>query len=117
MRFYFDGINANDPLVTPGLFPDVLARFPPTLLVTGTRDTAMSNALVTNVRLLGAGVETQLLVLEGLGHGHFNTFAGSPESAQAYDIMWRFSIVISAASEPHPIYTAHRPFPCGRRVG
>jgi len=89
-RFYLDGIDKNDPLVTPGLFPKVLANFPPTLIVTGTRDIAMSNALVTNVRLLQAGAETQLLVLEGIGHGQFNAFAGSPEASDAYDIIWRF---------------------------
>lgn len=89
-RFYLDGIDQNDPLVTPGLFPKALAKFPPTLIVTGTRDIAMSNALVTNVRLLQAGVETQLLVLEGLGHGQFDAFAGSPEADDAYDIIWRF---------------------------
>ncbi|WP_165954457.1 alpha/beta hydrolase fold domain-containing protein [Sphingomonas sp. AAP5] len=89
-RFYLAGVDANDPLVTPGLFPQVLAQFPPTLIVTGTRDIAMSNALVTNVQLLQAGVDTQLLVLEGIGHGQFNAFAGSPEARETYDIIWRF---------------------------
>lgn len=89
-RYYLSGINPHDPLVTPGLFPEVLAKFPPTLIVTGTRDIAMSNALVTNVRLLQAGAETQLLVLEGIGHGQFNAFAGSPEARDTYDIIWRF---------------------------
>lgn len=89
-RFYFDGADPNAALVSPALHPDVLAKFPPTLIVTGTRDTAMSNALVTNVRLLEAGAETQLLVLEGIGHGQFNAFAGTPEAASTYDIIWRF---------------------------
>ncbi len=89
-RFYLAGMDDKDPLITPGLFPEVLAKFPPTLIVTGTRDVSESNALVTNVKLLQAGVETQLLVLEGLGHGQFNAFAGTPEAADAYDIIWRF---------------------------
>jgi monoterpene epsilon-lactone hydrolase len=89
-RFYLEGIDQNNPLITPGLFTKVLAQFPPTLIVTGTRDVSMSNALVTNVRLLQAGVETQLLVLEGIGHGQFNAFAGSPEAKDAYDIIWHF---------------------------
>jgi acetyl esterase/lipase len=89
-RFYVPDAEANNPLATPGLSKDLLAKFPPTLLVTGTRDVAMSNALITNVRLQQAGVETQLLVLEGLGHGQFNTFGGTPEAADAYDIIWRF---------------------------
>jgi len=89
-RDYFDGIERNDPLVTPGLFPEVLARFPPTLLVTGTRDPVMSNAIVTHARLLQAGVHAELFVQEGLGHGQFFAFPGTPESTLAYDVIWRF---------------------------
>ncbi len=89
-RDYFEGIDRSDPLVTPGLFPDFLARFPPTLVVTGTRDIAMSNAIMTHTRLLQAGVRAELFVQEGLGHGHFFAFPGTPESKTAYDVIWRF---------------------------
>ncbi len=89
-NLYLAGTNQNDPLVTPGLFPDVLAKFPPTLLVTSTRDSAMSNALVTNIALLKAGVTTQLLVLEGTGHGEFTFLAGTRETTDAYAIIWNF---------------------------
>ncbi len=89
-HLYLAGTSDADPLVTPGLFPQVLAKFPPTLIVTGTRDTSLSNALVTNARLLDAGVETELFVQEGLGHGDFNLIPGAPEAAQAYTVIWRF---------------------------
>ncbi len=89
-RSYFEGVDTNQPLVTPGLFPEVLARFPPTLVVTGTRDVAMSNAIVTHARLLQAGVDARLYVQEGLGHGHFFAFPGTPESTAAYDVIWKF---------------------------
>ncbi len=89
-RSYFEGIDTHQPLVTPGLFPEVLARFPPTLVLTGTRDVSMSNALVTHARLLQAGVDARLFVQEGLGHGHFFAFPGTPESAAAYDVIWKF---------------------------
>jgi acetyl esterase/lipase len=89
-RSYFEGIDTHQPLVTPGLFPEVLARFPPTLVVTGTRDVAMSNAIVTHARLLQAGVDARLYVQEGLGHGHFFAFPGTPESSAAYDVIWKF---------------------------
>lgn len=89
-RSYFAGIDTNDPLVTPGLFPDVLAQFPPTLIVTGTRDVSMSNALVTHARMLQAGVDARLFVQEGLGHGHFFELPGTPESAAAWDVIWKF---------------------------
>ena len=89
-RDYFEGIDQNDPLISPGQFPEVLAKFPPTLLVTGTRDASMSNALVTHNRMLKAGVTAELYVQEGLGHGHFTTFPGTPETADAIDVIWRF---------------------------
>jgi len=89
-NLYMAGIDQHNPLVAPALYREVLARFPPTLLVTGTRDSAMSNVLVTNVRLLEAGTDTQLLVLEGLGHGEFNNLPGTPEATQAFDLIWRF---------------------------
>ncbi len=87
---YLDGINLDDPLVTPGLYPDTLKIFPPTLMVTGTRDVAMSNVLATHNALKKAGVRAELLVQDGLGHGHFFTFPGTPEAALAYDVIWAF---------------------------
>ena len=89
-RGYFEGVNQHDPLVAPGIFPEVLAKFPPTLVVTGTRDIAESNAIVTYTALLKAGVDARLFVTEGLGHGHFFSFPGTPESATTYDVMWKF---------------------------
>ncbi len=87
---YFKGIEMNDPAVTPGLYPQVLKKFPPTLLVTGTRDIAMSNALMTHAALLEAGVDARLFVQEGFGHGQFFMFPGTTESATVYDIIWKF---------------------------
>jgi acetyl esterase/lipase len=89
-RPYLEGVDETSPLVTPALYQNVLAKFPPTLLVTGTRDVAMSNAIVTNLKLQEAGVETQLLVLEGFGHGQFNEFVETPETTAAYRVIWKF---------------------------
>lgn len=89
-RNYFEGIDQSDPLITPGLFPDVLAQFPPTLVVSGTRDIAMSNALITHTELLKADVEADLFIQEGLGHGHMFLFPGSEESDTAYKVIWDF---------------------------
>jgi monoterpene epsilon-lactone hydrolase len=89
-NLYLAGKDRNDPLVTPGQYPEVLAKFPPTLILTGTRDNSMSNALVTNMRMLDAGAETQLLVLEGIGHGEFNALPGTPEATMTFKSIWRF---------------------------
>lgn len=89
-RNYFADLDVNTPTITPGLFPETLAQFPPTLVVTGTRDIAMSNALITHTELLKADVEAELFVQEGLGHGHFFLFPGTEEAATAYKVIWDF---------------------------
>lgn len=87
---YFHGADLSDPVISPMDHPEVLGRFPPTLLVTGTRDTALSPALITHQRLLALGAESTLYVQEGMGHNHFNMFPGTEESSQAYDVIWSF---------------------------
>jgi acetyl esterase/lipase len=86
---YFRGVNPDDPLVAPIQSPTILARFPPTLLITGTRDFALSGALYTDEQLVKEGVETELHVWEGLFHGFFYN-ADVPESRDAFNVMARF---------------------------
>lgn len=89
-RDYFHGIDKNTPFITPGEFPETLATFPPTLIVTGTRDISMSNAIVSHTRLALAGVSAELHVQEGLGHGAFAMLPGVPESKATHEIIWAF---------------------------
>lgn len=68
-RGYFDGIDEkNDPSAWPGYHLDVLATFPPTLIITGTRALDLSPAIFTNSQLLKAGVRSTLIVGESMGH-------------------------------------------------
>lgn len=67
-RGYFDGADIQDPTISPALHPQVLAKFPPTLIITGTRSMDMSPAIYTNSKLLKAGVRSTLIVEEGMGH-------------------------------------------------
>jgi epsilon-lactone hydrolase len=86
---YFHGANPNDPLVQPGLSPTLLAKFPPTLLITGTRDTTMSSVIYSQQLLDKAGVQTELHVWEGMWHSFFSD-PELPESKDAYRVMVRF---------------------------
>ncbi len=45
---YFAGTDAKDPLVSPAYSQAILAKFPPTLILTATRDMAMSSAVYTH---------------------------------------------------------------------
>ncbi len=67
-RGYFSEVSMDDPVVSPALHPDVVAKFPPTLIITGTRAMDLSPAVVTNSALLNAGVQSTLIVGEGMGH-------------------------------------------------
>ena len=67
-RGYFDGIDPRDPSAWPGYHLDVLATFPPTLILTGTRAMDLSPAIYTNSQLLKAGIRSTLIVGEGMGH-------------------------------------------------
>ena len=86
---YLDNIDASDPMVSPARSPEVLAKFPPTLLVTGTRAWDMSAAIQTHRQLIKAGVEADLHVWDGMGHG-FYVDVDLPESKEAYDVIARF---------------------------
>jgi acetyl esterase/lipase len=86
---YFKGADFNSPLVMPGNSPAVLARFPPTLLISGTRDMALSSVLRTDDLLTQAGVSTELHVWEGMWHSFFSD-PELPESKAAYAVMARF---------------------------
>ena len=69
--------------------PETLARFPPTLIITGTRGFELSAALYTHTQLVKRGVEAELHVWEGLFHGFFYN-PDVPESKDAYDVMVKF---------------------------
>jgi acetyl esterase/lipase len=53
---YLSETDPKDPLVAPINSKEVVARFPPTLIITATRDFAMSSAIYTDVVLTEAGV-------------------------------------------------------------
>lgn len=86
---YFSGANMQDPLVEPSNSPAVLAKFPPTLLITATRDFAMSGEIHTDILLTKAGVDSELHVWDGLFHGFFYN-ADVPESKEAFAIIEKF---------------------------
>lgn len=86
---YFEGTDPKDPLIAPLNSPEMLAKFPPTLVITGTRDFALSDALYTHSQLVKLGVEAELHVWEGLFHGFFYN-PDVPESKDCYDVIVKF---------------------------
>ena len=82
-RGYFAGADMEGADISPALHQDVLKKFPPTLLLTGTRAMDMSPAIYTNSMLMKAGVETDLIVGEGMGHCYI-MMPTLPEAQDAY---------------------------------
>jgi acetyl esterase/lipase len=86
---YLAGTDPSDPLVWPAASPEVLAQFPPTLVVTGTRAFELSNAVHTHAQLVKQGVDATLHVWEGMFPGFFYN-PDVPESRDTYDVIVRF---------------------------
>jgi monoterpene epsilon-lactone hydrolase len=76
---------SEDPLVAPINSPEIIAKFPPTLIIPTTRGFEKSGAH-TQVKL---GVYAELHVWGGLFHGFFYN-PDVPESRDCYDVMIRF---------------------------
>jgi acetyl esterase/lipase len=83
---YFSDADTNDPLVTPILSSEVLSKFPPTLIITGTRAMEMSTAVHTHAQLVKLGVDADLHVWEGMFHGFFYN-PDVPESREAHAVI------------------------------
>ena len=86
---YLADADLHDPLVAPAASASVLAKFPPTLIITGTRAFEMSSAIFTHSQLVKLGVRAQLHVWEGMFHGFFYN-PDVPESRDCYAVITEF---------------------------
>lgn len=86
---YFSGADSSDPLVFPGDHPGTLAHFPPSLLITGTRDFAAGAVATMHRRLLAAARLADLVLFDGMWHAH-HVDTDLPEARETFDIMARF---------------------------
>jgi len=79
---YAAGRSLTMPTISP-VYGD-FHGFPPTYLVTGTRDLLLSDTVRVHRRLREAGVEADLNVYEGMSHADYSFLPDSPESAEVY---------------------------------
>ena len=86
---YMRGAATNDPNAFPATSSAVLNRFPPTLVVVGTRDFALSSAVNLHSRLVAHGVDARLHVWEGGRHAFFYDVR-VPEAREAYRVIADF---------------------------
>jgi acetyl esterase/lipase len=89
---YFDylrNVDPNDSLAYPVRSKEVMARFPPSLLIASTRDLALSSVVYTHSVLVQQRVPAELHVWEGLPHSFF-VDPELPQSREVYEIAARF---------------------------
>jgi len=86
---YFKGADLADPLLFPAFAPQLLRHFPPSLLISSTRDHQLSSVVYTHSRLIALGVDAELHVWEGLSHAFFYD-PDLPQSDEAYQVIARF---------------------------
>lgn len=84
---YVGSTNKSDPVLSP-LFADVHG-FPPTLFITSTRDLLLSGTTTLQRHFYESGVESPLIVFEGLPHAFWNDVS-LPESREALKLMAEF---------------------------
>ena len=84
---YVGSTDPKDPVLSP-LYSD-LHGFPPSLLVTSTRDLLLSNTTIFHRALLRAGNDAQLVVYEALPHAFWYHFE-FPETREALETMASF---------------------------
>ena len=79
-----------NPLVSP-VYGD-LEGFPPTILISGTRDLLLSDTVRMHRALRKAGVEAQLHVYDGQSHGDYmqGLLRPNPESKDAQKEVYQF---------------------------
>jgi acetyl esterase/lipase len=81
-RYYAAGHDMKDPLISP-VYGD-LEGFPPTILISGTRDLLLSNTVRVHRKLRQAGVEADLHIFEGQSHAQYQFDDSAPETQEAF---------------------------------
>ncbi len=82
IRLYAGDRDLTDPMLSP--INGDLSGFPPTILITGTRDLLLSTTALTHRKLRNAGVPAELHVFEGMSHTTYLIAHQSPESRDAF---------------------------------
>lgn len=85
---YGGGRDLTEPLISP-VYAESWAKFPPTLITTGTRDLLMSDCARLSTVMRRAGVEVSLHLWEGMWHV-FEYYPEIPESGQSLEEIAHF---------------------------
>jgi epsilon-lactone hydrolase len=90
---YLLDADRTDPMVSPMRDSSLLSHFPPSLLISGTRDVGLSQVVYTHSRLVDLGVKADLHIWEGAAHCSYTepvVDPDVPENRQAWSVITRF---------------------------
>lgn len=87
---YANGLDLKDARISPIYGP--FRGFPPTLLISGTRDLFLSNTVRVDRKLRDAGCASHLIVYEGQSHGRYLSGLDVPETRVACQDMTDFFV-------------------------
>ncbi len=87
-NLYADGRDLRTPLISP-VYGD-FEGFPPSYLVTGTRDLFLSDVVSVHRKMRVVGVIADLNVYEGVSHGEYTLLTDSPEMDQVFGELGEF---------------------------
>jgi epsilon-lactone hydrolase len=90
---YFRGTDAANPLAFPIYSSELLAKFPPSLLITSSRDLALSSVVRTHSELIKLGVDADLHVWEGMQHC-FPFGLDLPQSHEAREVNESHDVIV-----------------------
>ena len=94
---YIGTTDVKDPILSP--FHGDLSHFPPTLLVSSTRDVLLSATSIFGRKLLEQGVDARMVVFDGLPHA-FWAYMPIPETDQANTLTAQFLVSQLAPTKP-----------------
>lgn len=81
IKLYANGRDLKDPMLSP--IYGGMTGWPPTILISGTRDLLLSATARTHRKLRAAGVPAELHVYEGMSHADYLTAYPAPECRDA----------------------------------
>jgi monoterpene epsilon-lactone hydrolase len=87
VRAYLGGHDPKDPAISP-IHAD-LRNFPPSLMITGTRDALLSATVNFHRAIRRAGAQSDLFVFDAMPHAHWYALH-LPETSEAIDFMAHF---------------------------
>ena len=86
---YFSDVDPRDPMVAPVFHPEVLSKFLPTLLITGTCSLDVRSVAYTHTQMAKLGVGSYYYAWEGMWHA-FTYDVEVAEAQEAFEVVVKF---------------------------